>query len=333
MSIFNMDLIREAAEQLSSHIIKTPLLNSPVLDSLVGANVYVKAECLQKTGAFKIRGALFKMISLTPQQRKNGVITYSAGNHGNAVSAASRMLGCSAVIVMPSDAPKIKQDNCRWWGAEIILYDKQTQDREEVAAKLIEGRGLTFIPPFDDHFVMAGQGTIGIEISDQLQALGKEPDSLLLGCSGGGLAAGVITVINSNYPLAKCYLTEAEGYEKWALSFNSGRPEKLKTLSPTIIDGIAGPSVGVKPFEVLKTKKINCTVATEQDVFVAMSAAYRYLKVVVEPGGAAALGVLIREKEKFRGQNVVVVCSGGNVDPDVFTKALNDGWASSTVSQ
>ncbi|MFV3014356.1 threonine ammonia-lyase [Pseudomonas sp. KHB2.9] len=333
MSIFNLDLIREATAQLSSHIIKTPLLNSPALDSLVGASVYVKAECLQKTGAFKIRGALFKMMSLTPQQQKHGVITYSAGNHGNAVSAASKVLGCSAVIVMPSDAPRIKKDNCRWWGAEIVLYDKHTQDREAVAAKLIEDRGLTFIPPFDDHLVMSGQGTIGVEICDQLKALGKEPDSLLLGCSGGGLAAGVITVINSQYPKTQCYLTEAQGYEKWALSLESGRPEKLKTLSPTIIDGIAGPSVGAKPFEVLRTKKLNCTVATEHDVFVAMSAAFRHLKVVVEPGGAAALGVLIREREKFRGQNVVVVCSGGNVDPDVFTKALDLGWAAATVHE
>ncbi|KRP66882.1 threonine ammonia-lyase [Pseudomonas orientalis] len=333
MTIFSLDLIRAAAGQLSSHIIKTPLLSSPALDSLVGANVYVKAECLQKTGAFKIRGALFKMMSLTPQQQKNGVITYSAGNHGNAVSAASQVLRCSAVIVMPSDAPRIKQDNCRWWGAEIVLYDKHTQDREAVAAKLIAERGLTFIPPFDDHLVMAGQGTIGIEITDQLKALGKAPDSLILGCSGGGLAAGVITVINSRYPMTQCYLTEAQGYEKWALSLESGRPEKLKTLSPTIIDGIAGPSVGAKPFEVLRTKKLNCTVAAEHDVFVAMSAAFRHLKVVVEPGGAAALGVLIREKEKFRGQNVVVVCSGGNVDPDMFTKALDLGWAASTVGQ
>ncbi|MBV6748775.1 threonine/serine dehydratase [Pseudomonas chlororaphis] len=332
MSIFNMGLIRAAAEQLSSHVIKTPLLNSPVLDAWVGANVYVKSECLQRTGAFKIRGALFKMLSLSPQQRKSGVITYSAGNHGNAVSAASKVLGCSAVIVMPSDAPKIKQDNCRWWGAEIVLYDKQTQDREAVAATLIENRGLTFIPPFDDHFVMAGQGTVGVEISDQLQALGKEPDSLILGCSGGGLAAGVITAVHNDYPRTQCYLTEAEGYEKWALSFKSGRPEKLKILSPTIIDGIAGPSVGVKPFEVLKAKELHCTVASEEDVFVAMNAAYRHLKVVVEPGGAAALGVLIREKERFRGQNVVVVCSGGNVDPDMFVRALNYGSASSAVN-
>ncbi len=302
-----------------------------MLDSLVGATVYVKAECLQKTGSFKLRGALFKMLSLTPPQRECGVITYSAGNHGQAVSAAAKLLGCKAVIVMPIGSPTIKIDSCRWWGAEVVLYDKDTQDREEVARGIIEQRNLTFIAPFDDAHVMAGQGTVGLEIADQLRAIGKQPDALILGSSGGGLASGVSAALQHEFADLKLFLTEAEGYTKWQASLKSGVPEKLKTLPKTVLDGIAGPSVGRLPFEYLVSKQPHCTVATPHDAYVAMCAAFRYLKIVVEPGGAAALGVLIKERKSFAGQTVVVVCSGGNVDPDVFASALIQGWEGSNV--
>lgn len=331
MNRFGIELIDEAQRMLASSKVETPLLNSPMLDRLVGATVYVKAECLQATASFKLRGALFKMMSLSQGERERGVITYSAGNHGQAVSAAAKSLGCNAVIIMPFDAPKIKIESCRWWGAEIVLYDKHTQDREEIAKALILQRNLTMIPPFDDLHVMAGQGTVGLEIAHALKKLDKVPDSLILGSSGGGLASGCTAAMLHHFENVKFFLTEALGYTKWQASLGSGKPEKLSVLGKTIMDGIAGPGVGCEPFEYLKDKDPQCLAASDLDASIAMCAAFRYLKIVVEPGGAAALGALIREKARFSGQTVVVICSGGNVDPEVFSQAMTDGWAGSSI--
>lgn len=324
MTEFSLDLIKEARSYLSDKVVFTPLLTSPMLDELIGANVFVKAECLQKTGAFKYRGALFKMSTLSPHELSQGVITYSAGNHGQAVAASARSLVCPAVIVMPKHSPKIKQDNCRWWGAEVVLYDKDTEDREQVAKALIEKRGLVFIPPFDEPHIMAGQGSIGLEISEQMAALNAVPDSVWMGCSGGGLASGVTVALKSAFQNIESVLVEAEGYNKWQKSLGEKRPLKLTDLPSSIMDGIAGPAVGLLPFEVLSTLTPRTEIATQDDALVGMRAAYKFLKIVVEPGAAAALGTLIREKDKHRGTTIVVICSGGNVDPEVYTKILAD---------
>lgn len=320
---FSLDLIRQARAYLSDKVVQTPLLSSPMLDELVGAKVLVKAECLQKTGAFKFRGALFKMSTLSPLELSKGVITYSAGNHGQAVAAAARSLGCPAVIVMPRHAPQIKQDNCRWWGAEVVLYDKDTEDREAVAQALIDKRGLVFISPFDEPHIMAGQGTVGLEICDQLRALGHTADSIWVGCSGGGLASGVITALTSEFVGVESVLVEAEGYNKWETSLSQNQPIKLSQLPGTLMDGIAGPAVGRLPFDALKKLAPTTRVATENDAIAGVQAAFRYLKLVAEPGAAAALGALIRERDKYQGTTAVVVCSGGNVDPGVFARILS----------
>ena len=322
MTEFSLNLIEQAYAYLSDKVVRTPLLSSPMLDELVGAKVFVKAECLQKTGAFKYRGALFRMSTLSPRELSQGVITYSAGNHGQAVAASAKSLGCPAVIVMPEHAPKIKQDSCRWWGAEVVLYNKDTEDREQVAKALIDQRGLVFIPPFDDPHIMAGQGTAGLEVCEQMAAINAVPDSVWLGCSGGGLASGVVSALKSRYHNIESILVEADGYSKWERSFGEQRPLKLTNLPSTLMDGIAGPAVGPLPFRVLSALAPRTEIALERDAIVGVKAAFKYLKIVIEPGAAAALGALIREKEKYRGTNVVVICSGGNVDPDVYTTIL-----------
>lgn len=323
MQKFDLDLILKAKDSLQDQVVRTPLLTSPMLDAMVGARVYVKAECLQTTGAFKFRGAMFKLAELLASDRAKGVITYSAGNHGQAVAAAARHWGCPSVVVMPEHAPRVKQENCRWWGAEVILYNKDREDREAVAHRLIEERGLTFVSPFDDPLIMAGQGTIGLEINEQLAQARAVPDAVWLGCSGGGLASGTLTAMRSEHNAFESVLVEAHGYTKWATALRKGQPVKLKELPTTLIDGIAGPAVGVLPFEVLQPLGPRPQVAHLEDAFEGMRAAFQHLKLVVEPGGAAALGVLIREREHYKDKTVVVVCSGGNVDADVFAQA----WA------
>ncbi|MBV7547325.1 threonine/serine dehydratase [Pseudomonas sp. PDM26] len=321
MQKFDLDLILKAQRRLQGQVVRTPLLSSAMLNDIVGADVYVKAECLQKTGAFKFRGAMFKLAELAPSDRNKGVITYSAGNHGQAVAAAAHQWGCPSVVVMPEHAPKIKQDNCRWWGAEVVLYNKDVEDREDVTQRLIESRGLTFVSPFDDPLIMAGQGTIGLEIAEQLAEVGATPDSVWLGCSGGGLASGTLTAMRAKCGHFESVLVEAEGYTKWQTALQKGEPVKLQLLPKTLLDGIAGPAVGALPFEVLKPVQPRTEVAYLEDAFQGMRAAFQYLKLVLEPGGAAALGTLIREKQRYEGKTVVVVCSGGNVDPEVFLQA------------
>ena len=191
MDEFGIEAIRQAAARLQGRVVRTPLLESPMLSERAGCRLFVKAESLQLTGSFKIRGALNKILSMDEPARRAGIVAFSAGNHGEGVAAAARAVGCPAVIVMPNTAPRIKVDNCRWWGAEVVAYDPQTEDRVEVAQRAARSRGMAVVPPFDDHAVMAGQGTCGLEIAEQLNALQVVPDAVVINCSGGGLASGV----------------------------------------------------------------------------------------------------------------------------------------------
>ncbi|QPI61619.1 threonine/serine dehydratase [Streptomyces malaysiensis subsp. malaysiensis] len=321
---FGIDAIHEAARRLTGHVVRTPLLNSPMLDELVGARVLVKAECLQLTGSFKVRGALNALLTLDEDVRRAGIVAYSAGNHGQGVAAAARLAGCPAVIVMPNSAPRIKVDNCRWWGAETVLYDPRTEDREEVARKILQMRGMTLVPPFDDPGVMAGQGTVGLEIAEQARELGLTPDTVLVNCSGGGLASGVLTALNDAFPGLANHIVEPAGFDKMARSLAAGRVCANPHPSGGLMDALAGPVAGARPLAVLRHYDVTGLTVTDEEALAAMGAAHRFLKIVVEPGGAASLAAVVSGKADVRDEVVVLVASGGNVDPEVYRRALAD---------
>ncbi|MGY0064020.1 threonine ammonia-lyase [Streptomyces sp. LZ34] len=321
---FGIDAIREAAKRLAGRAVRTPLLNSPMLDDLVGGRVLVKAECLQLTGSFKVRGALNALLALGKDARRGGIVTYSAGNHGQAVAAAARRAGCPAVIVMPRDAPRIKIDSCRWWGAETVFYDPETEDREEVARKILQARGMTLIPPFEDPRVMAGQGTVGLEIAEQARELGLTPDTVLVNCSGGGLAAGVITALNHEFEGLANHIVEPAGFDKMARSLATGRVCSNPRPPGGVMDAISGPVAGARPLAVLSRHEVTGLTVTDEEALASVGIAHRLLKIVVEPGAAASLAALLAGKADVRGRTVALVASGGNVDPAVHRQALSN---------
>jgi len=328
---FTITHIRDAAQTLAAHLHPTPILHAPTLDDALGCTVYVKAECLQLTGAFKIRGALNTMLRLDDAARQRGVITFSAGNHGQAVAAAAKLTGAPATIVLPRSAPKIKVERCRWWGAQTVFYDPATEDRSAVVAELSRDRDLTLIHPFDDLRVMAGQGTVGLECVEQLRARNGErncaPDAVIVNCSGGGLASGVLTAVRDAWPDVPFYLTEIKGLEKWRRALASRQPEAAQPLANTVLDGINGPAVGALPLQTvlahLSTSGNVHPWAVDDDAALhAVRLAFEHLKIVLEPAGAAGLAALFADKAAFKDKRVLVIASGGNVDPGVFARAL-----------
>lgn len=321
MADFAVTDILQAAARLHGKVVRTPLLGSEKLDRQLGCRVLFKMESLQRSGAFKFRGAMNKLMALEPAQRARGVAAYSSGNHGHAVAAAAALAGCPAVIVIPQDAPAIKIENCRWWGAEVVLYDPATQDRKEICEGIAAARGLNLVPPFDDHLVMAGQGTAGLELAEQLGALDVVPDAVLAPCSGGGLSAGVFTALRGFYPTLECGLVEPAGFEKMARSLEAGSPQR-RGAGTVLMDGLSGPVTGERPLRVLRALSARPLSASDASVLEAMALAFRYLKVVLEPAGAAGLAALLEQPGAWAGRNVAVVCSGGNVDPQVFRQAL-----------
>jgi threonine dehydratase len=322
MTAIDISTIRRAAERLAGRIVRTPLLNSAMLDELAGCRVFVKAEPLQRTGSFKIRGALNKILAVPEEKRNNGFVAFSSGNHGQAVAAGAKMVGAPAVIVMPKDAPAIKIESCRWWGAEVVFFDRTADDREAMGRKIEGERGMTLVPPFDDPDVMSGQGTMGLEIVEQLREAGATPDALLVNCSGGGLASGVTTAVKEEFPDTQFYTAEPAGFDKMARSVATGTPQKNERLTGSIMDALMAQAPGRLTLATLRENGAKGLSATDEEAFDAMATAFRTLKLVVEPGGAAALGALLARKVDLAGKTVVVVCSGGNVDPAMFVRAL-----------
>jgi threonine dehydratase len=319
---FGVHDIREAAARLTAYVVRTPLLSSPVLDAEVGGRILIKAECLQITGSFKFRGALNTLLSLTSKECASGVAAYSAGNHGQGVAAAAAMFGCPSVIVMPDTAPRIKVEGCRWWGAEVVFYDPRRQDRDQVIGAIARERGTVVIPPFDDHRVMAGQGTVGLELAEQLAEKGVRPDAVLVPCSGGGLSAGVTAAVVARYPDAAIHVVEPAGMAKMARSLVTGRPEARDPRRVTIMDGLSGPRVGRRPLTALRAYAVCGLEVTDEEAMRGMAAAFAHLKLVLEPAGAAALAAVLADRIDVRDRTVAVIASGGNVDPSVFARAL-----------
>ncbi len=314
--------IEAAAKRLLGVAVKTPLINAAVLDDLLGARVFLKAETLQRTGSFKFRGAYNKISSIPPERRAAGVVAYSSGNHAQGVAAAAKLLGMRATIVMPSDAPRAKRERTKALGAEVILYDRNTQDRAAMAKKLVDERGATLVPPYDDPLIIAGQGTIGAEIVEQLAQLNLTPEIVVIGASGGGLAAGTSLGIKARVPQAKIYTAEPEGFDDTARSFASGKREANARMSGTICDALMTATPGELTFPITSRLIGQGLTASDAEVGRAVRYAFEELKLVVEPGGAIGLAALLAGKLEVKGKVVVAILSGGNVDAELFAKLI-----------
>ena len=311
-----------AAKKLAGVAIRTPLVNSPVLDARLGARVFLKAETLQRTGSFKFRGAYNKISSIPQDRKANGVVAYSSGNHAQGVAHAAALCNMPAVIVMPSDAPQAKRERTAALGAEVVLYDRDTEDRAAIARGIAQKRGAVLVPPFDDPFVIAGQGTAGREICEDLDRLGLKPDVVVVGASGGGLIAGIALAIKARVPGAKFYSAEPEGFDDTMRSFQSGKRETNPRMSGTICDALMTNTPGVITWEINRKLVGEGVSASDAEVGRAVAFAFRELKLVVEPGGAIGLAALLAGKLDIKGKVVVAVLSGGNVDAELFHRLI-----------
>lgn len=305
--------VAAAAQRIAAIVVKTPLLRNDALDEAVGARVYVKAECLQRGGAFKMRGATNAIAALAPGVRARGVIAFSSGNHAIAVATAARHFGIGAVIVMPADAPVIKFERTRAMGAEVVTYDRIRESREAIGAKLSAERGLALIKPFDDANVIAGQGTLGLEIAAEI-----EPDIVFVPASGGGLAAGVSLAL----PGARIIAVEPEGHDDIARTLAAGSIQHNQPGVRSICDGLLSEHIGDIPFAIARKRFERAFAVSDAAALRAMKFAFLNLKLVLEPSGAASLAALLEGSVDVRGKIVAIVASGGNVDAETFARAL-----------
>ena len=311
-----------AAQRLAGIALRTPLVNSPVLDAATGGRIFLKAETLQRTGSFKFRGAYNKIYSIPASMRAAGVVAYSSGNHAQGVAAAAGLLGMRAAIVMPSDAPKAKRERTAALGAEIVLYDREREDRAGIARRIASERGATLVPPYDDRLVIAGQGTIGREIIEDLEKLKLSPDIAVIGASGGGLAAGISLAVKARAPGVKFYTAEPEGFDDTLRSFKSGRREENAHMSGTICDALMTQIPGELTFEINRRLIGEGVTASDAEVGHAVAFAFHELKLVVEPGGAIGLAALLAGRLDVKGKVVIAVLSGGNVDAELFQRLI-----------
>ena len=316
-------MIRAAARRLEGHARRTPLLTSPFLDEIAGRRVLVKPECLQHTGSFKYRGARAALSVLDEETRARGVLAYSSGNHAQGVAFAAAQFGVPAVIVMPADAPRLKLANTRALGAEVVLYDRAGgESREAVGARLATERGLTLIRPYDAPEVIAGQGSCGLEITEQARAAGVTRADVLVCCGGGGLTAGVALALEAEAPGLRVRPVEPAGFDDTARSLAAGRRLRNPSESGSICDAIVTPAPGEITFPILRRLCGPGLAVSENEVLRAMAAAFLRLKLVAEPGGAVALAAALFHREEIEGDAVICTISGGNVDPQLFRRAL-----------
>lgn len=318
----SLAMIEAAAKRLQGHARVTPLLSSPFLDDIAGRRILVKAECLQHTGSFKFRGGWSALSALDETTRAKGVIAYSSGNHAQGVAHAATLHGVSSVIVMPSDAPQLKIDNTRALGAEVVLYDRANEDRDAIGQAIATQRDLTLIKPFDDPQVIAGQGTAGLEIARQTADLGITDGEVLVNCGGGGLTSGIALALDAHAPKMQVRPCEPEGFDDVARSLKSGKIERNSKTSGSICDAIQTEAPGLITFPILNRLCSAGLVVTEDEALHAVALAFLRLKIVLEPGGAVSLAAALFHGDELNSETAIVVATGGNVDPDIFRKAL-----------
>jgi threonine dehydratase len=316
------DDVRAAASRIGPHVVRTPMLRHPLLDQLTGGTIVVKPEPLQRTGSFKLRGATNAALRLDAAQRRAGVVTNSSGNHGQATACAAAMLGMAALVAMPADAPAIKVESTRRWGAEITFFDRKTTDREALCARLAEERGRAILPPFDHPDVIAGQGTLALELFEDAKAAGLTLDALAVCTGGGGLIAGCALAAEGASPGTRIWAVEPEGWDDTKRSLDAGERIANDGAGETLCDALLSMRPGAITFAVNQPRLAGGVVVTRAEVFRAMRFAFEHLKIVAEPGGAVALAAVLAGKVETKDRTVGLVISGGNVDAAVFAEAL-----------
>lgn len=317
------DDVQAAARRLAGIARRTPFLAETPLDELTGGRILLKLESLQRTGSFKIRGAYNRLVQIDEGSRRRGVVAFSSGNHAQGVAAAAKWLGMPATIVMPSDAPAIKLANTRALGADVVLYDRFTEDREQIARRIVAERGATLVPAYDDPQVIAGQGTVGLELMQQAAELGIVPEQVLVPCSGGGLTSGTALAVRTLAPETAVYGVEPEAFDDTRRSLAAGTLLRNPPEARSICDALQSSPPGRLTFAINRERLAGILTVSDAEVEAAMARAYRDLKLVVEPGGAVALAALLSGKIPVAGRVTAVVLSGGNVDPATFVAALS----------
>lgn len=314
--------VQAAARRIADLAVVTPLLSSPALDERVGGRVLLKAENLQRVGAFKFRGALNAVRQIDRSVHPGGVVACSSGNHAQGVACAAKLCGMPAVIVMPRDAPEAKRRRTAGYGAEVVLYDRETEDREAIAKDIAEERQAAFVHPYDDPRVIAGQGTVGLELMAQGKTMGHEVDAVLVCCSGGGLASGISLAVKDARAATTVHTVEPEGFDDFARSLATGHRCENASSSGSICDALMAHSPGDLTFAIGQKNFGPGLVVSDDDARMAMRFAFDELKLVLEPGGAAALAAVLVGKVPIAGRTVACVLSGGNVDGRQFAEIV-----------
>jgi len=321
-SIPTLDDILAAEVRIAGHAVRTPLLFSPILSERLSARIYLKPECLQRTGSFKFRGAWNAVSVLASEIRERGIVAVSSGNHAQGVAEAARLFGLPATIVMPSDAPTLKRRRTERSGARVVAYDRGAEDRDAVVAQVAAETSGAFIHPFNDPQVIAGQGTVGLEIAQDCKSLGIVPDVVIVPCSGGGLAAGTALAVTEAFPRSGVYVAEPDGFDDYARSLRAGTPQQNPRPSGSICDALLAPSPGSISWEIGKARFAGGVSATDVEALEAVGFAFDELRLVVEPGGAVGLAALLHGQPEIRGKTAVVVLSGGNIGDEMLADAV-----------
>ena len=315
--------IQAAARRIEGHAQRTPLLRFPELDRRLGCRAFVKPECLQITGSFKFRGAYNKIRAAQEAGKVAGVVAFSSGNHAHGVAAAAAQLGVKAIIVMPADAPRIKLDNTRGWGAEVVLFDRYKEDREAIARGIATDKGYVLVPPYDDPAIISGQGTIGLEIVEDMARFGLKPDVVLAPASGGGLVSGIATAVKAHHPAARVYACEPKDFDDHVKSLAAGKRIENTGNARSICDALMSKSPGLITFEINRRLLSGALTASDDEALSAIAFAARWMKLVLEPGGAVGLAAALQGRVPQPRENIVIVASGGNIDDDMLRRALD----------
>ncbi len=314
--------VEKAAERLKGFAVRTPVIQSVKLDEMTGGRVLIKAECLQRTGSFKFRGAWNCISQIDPAQYPGGVVAFSSGNHAQGVAAAAQIKGLPALIVMPSDTPRIKQDNTKGFGAEVVTYDRASEDREAIAARYVVERQAVLVPPFEHPDIISGQGTAGLELADEAAALGVRLDDVLVCCSGGGLTAGVALAMEAKSPATRVHSVEPQGFDDYARSLNSGMRQNNVKSTGSICDALLSVQPGAMTFAINQSRLGPGLVVSDAEAAEAVRFAFEVLKLVLEPGGAVALAAVLAGNIDTKGRSIGVIASGGNCDAELYARIL-----------